>query len=101
MPKGGRSVKRSFLLKTLLVAALAMILMLPAAMIRDLVTERQARRNEGVSGIAEGWGKRQTVAGPYLAIPIRRASRRKRVQNSVVGVSLKKKQQSARERRRG
>src|SRR5438034_10147428 len=72
MPKGGRSVKRSFLLKTLLVAALAMILMLPVAMIRDLGAGRQARRNEAVSGIAEGWGKRQTVAGPYLAIPYER-----------------------------
>src|SRR5436190_2002269 len=49
-----------------------MILMLPVAMIRDLVAERQARRNEAVSGIAEGWGKRQTVAGPYLAIPYER-----------------------------
>ncbi len=65
-------MKRSFLLKTLLVAALATILMLPVAMIRDLVAERQARRNEAVSGIAEGWGKRQTVAGPYLAIPYER-----------------------------
>jgi len=68
----GRSVKRSFLLKTLLVAALAISLMLPVAMIRDLVAERQARRNEAVTGIAEGWGKRQTVAGPYLAIPYER-----------------------------
>jgi inner membrane protein len=65
-------VKRPFLLKTLLVAALAMILMLPVAMIRDLVAERQARRNEAVTGIAEGWGKRQTLAGPYLAIPYER-----------------------------
>src|SRR5438477_3373068 len=72
MPKGGRSVKRSFLLKTLLVAALATILMLPVAMIRDLVAERQARRNEAVTGIAEGWGKRQTVASPYLVIPYER-----------------------------
>jgi inner membrane protein len=65
-------VKRSFLLKTLLIAALAIILMLPVAMIRDLVAERQARRNEAVTGIAEGWGKRQTLAGPYLAIPYER-----------------------------
>ena len=41
-------------------------------MIRDLVAERQARRNEAVTGIAEGWGKRQTLAGPYLAIPYER-----------------------------
>jgi inner membrane protein len=38
-------------------------------MIQGLVAERQARRNEVVSGIAEGWGKRQTVAGPYLVVP--------------------------------
>jgi inner membrane protein len=65
-------MNRSLLLKTLLVAGLAIVLMLPVAMIRDLVAERQARRNEAVSGIAEGWGKRQTVAGPYLAIPYER-----------------------------
>jgi inner membrane protein len=41
-------------------------------MIRNLVGERQARRNEAVTGIAEGWGKRQTLAGPYLAIPYER-----------------------------
>lgn len=63
---------RALFLKTLLVAALAAVLMLPVAMIRDLVAERQARRNEAVTGIAEGWGKAQTVAGPYLAIPYER-----------------------------
>ena len=65
-------MNRSLLLKTLLVAGLAIVLMLPVAMIRDLVAERQARRNEAVIGIAEGWGKRQTIAGPYLAIPYER-----------------------------
>jgi inner membrane protein len=65
-------VNRSLLLKTVLVAGLAILLMLPVTMIRDLVAERQARRNEAVTGIAEGWGKRQTVAGPYRAIPYER-----------------------------
>lgn len=63
---------RPLLLKTLLVAALAVALMIPVAMIRDLVAERQARRNEAVAGIAEGWGKAQTLAGPYVAIPYER-----------------------------
>lgn len=65
-------MNRALVLKTLLVAALAVVLMLPVAMIRDLVAERQARRNVAVTGIAEGWGKAQTVAGPYLAIPYER-----------------------------
>jgi len=41
-------------------------------MIQSLVAERQARRNEAASGIAEGWGKRQTISCPYIAIPYER-----------------------------
>ncbi len=65
-------MNKSLLLKTLLVAGLVLVLMLPVAMIRDLVSERQARHNEALAGIAEGWGKRQVVAGPYVAIPYSR-----------------------------
>ena len=66
------AMNRPLLLKTLTVAALAVVLMLPVQMIRDLVAERQARSNEAIAGIAEGWGKRQVVAGPYLALPYER-----------------------------
>lgn len=65
-------MNRSLLLKTVLMGALALVLMIPVGMIRDLVAERQARRNEALDGIAEGWGKRQTVTSPYLAIPYER-----------------------------
>jgi inner membrane protein len=41
-------------------------------MVRDLVAERQARHNEAIGGIAEGWGKRQTLSGPYIALPYER-----------------------------
>jgi inner membrane protein len=65
-------MNRSLMLKTLVVAALALALFVPVQMIRDLVAERQARHNEAVAGIAEGWGKRQVVGGPYLALPYER-----------------------------
>jgi len=42
-------------------------------MIRDLIAERQARRNEAVAGIALGWGQRQMLAGPFLSIPYERS----------------------------
>lgn len=66
-------MNRALFLKTLVIGALALILMLPVSMIRDLIGERQARRNEAVEGIALGWGKRQTLAGPYLLVPYERA----------------------------
>jgi inner membrane protein len=58
--------------KTVVIGLLALALLIPVLMIQGLVSERQARRNEAVTGIAEGWGKRQTVSGPYLAIPYER-----------------------------
>jgi len=64
---------RAQLLKTLVIAGLAFALLVPVAMIRDLIGERQARRNEAVHGIAEGWGRRQALVGPYLAVPYERS----------------------------
>ncbi len=58
--------------KAALIGALVLLLMIPVGMIRGLVAERQARSNEAIAGIAEGWGKRQLLANPYLAIPYER-----------------------------
>ena len=58
--------------KAALIAALVVLLMIPVGMIRGLVAERQARSQEAIAGIAEGWGKRQTVTSPYLAVPYER-----------------------------
>jgi inner membrane protein len=64
---------RSHLLKTLVIGGLALALLVPVAMIRDLIGERQARRNDAVHGIAEGWGRRQALVGPFLAVPYERS----------------------------
>ena len=54
------------------IVGLAIALCVPVLMIQNLVAERQQRRDEAVNGIAEGWGKRQIVAGPYVAVPFER-----------------------------
>lgn len=64
---------RAQALKTLVIAGLALALLVPVAMIRDLIGERQARRNDAVHGIAEGWGRRQALVGPFLAVPYERS----------------------------
>jgi inner membrane protein len=65
-------MNRSLLLKIVIVAALGAALYVPILMIQGLVFERQMRRNEAVGGIAHGWGARQTISGPYLALPYER-----------------------------
>jgi inner membrane protein len=56
-------------IKIAVIGALALVLLLPVAMIQGLVAERQMRRAEAIAGIAEGWGRQQVLSGPYLAIP--------------------------------
>lgn len=58
--------------KPAVIALLALALFVPVTMIQGLIAERQARRDEAVAGIAHGWGGRQTLAGPYLAVPYER-----------------------------
>ena len=59
-------------IKLAVTAAIALALLIPVTMIRDLIGERQARRNEAVGGIALGWGQRQVIAGPFLSVPYER-----------------------------
>jgi len=75
MPDSGRNLPGMTLsatAKTIVIGLLALVLLVPVLMIQGLIFERQVRRNEAVTGIAEGWGKRQTVAGPYLSVPYER-----------------------------
>jgi inner membrane protein len=65
-------MKLAAAVKPAVIALLALVLFVPVTMIQGLIAERQARRNEAVAGIAEGWGGRQTLAGPYLAVPYER-----------------------------
>ena len=65
-------MSRALLLKSLLIAALSVVLMVPVGMIRELIAERQARRDQAVAEIALGWGGRQTLTGPYLLVPYER-----------------------------
>ena len=65
--------------KPAVIALLALALFVPVNMIRGLIAEREARRDEAVAGIAHGWGARQTLAGPYLAVPYERATGGRRV----------------------
>jgi inner membrane protein len=58
--------------KPAVIALLALALFVPVSMIQGLIAERQARRDEALAGIAQGWGMRQTLAGPYLMVPYER-----------------------------
>lgn len=65
-------MNREMLYKVIGMGVLALVLLVPVVMIRDLIAERQTRRNEAVGEIAAGWGRNQTLGGPVLVAQFRR-----------------------------
>ena len=56
-------------LKGVLIVALTLLLLIPAAFISDLVNERSDRREEVEAELSSKWASAQTVKGPVLVIP--------------------------------
>jgi len=55
--------------RLLLIGLLLLLLQVPAQMIRGVVQEREARRNEAAAGIRAAWGGHQQLLGPLLRVP--------------------------------
>lgn len=57
------------ILKMGLLFVLVLLLLIPLAMVRGVLRERMARRDEAVGHITSAWGAQQLIAGPALVIP--------------------------------
>lgn len=64
-------MRESASLRLVIVGILTLILLIPAAMVKGLISERQARRDSAVSEVSQKWGNAQTITGPVLTIPYR------------------------------
>ena len=58
------------LVKGLMVAVVALLVLIPVQMLRGLVEERAHSRQEAISSVARGWGGSQFVGGPIVVIPV-------------------------------
>ncbi len=56
-------------LKAAMVAVMVLLLMIPLAMIRGTIAERQAYRQQAVAAVADSHAGAQVLAGPVLVIP--------------------------------
>lgn len=64
-----QSILKSQTLRLVAIAGLALVLLIPIAMIGGLVSERRHRRAAAVQEVSSKWGNPQTVVGPALVIP--------------------------------
>ena len=62
-------LKESITIKLGSIGFLTLILLIPSALIQDLMVERQQRADEVMIEVAKKWSESQTVSGPVLVIP--------------------------------
>ncbi len=55
--------------KLAVIAFLALLLLIPAQMIKSLIFERQMRKDDVVQELTQKMGKQQTITGPILSVP--------------------------------
>jgi inner membrane protein len=52
-----------------IIVVLTLVLLIPATMIRELIREREQRRDTTIEEVTSVWGNEQTICGPVLTIP--------------------------------
>lgn len=62
-------LQQKLFFKIIFILFLILLLMIPNALIRDLIRERQGLEYQTQQDIASSWGPNQTIIGPVLSIP--------------------------------
>jgi inner membrane protein len=57
-------------LKAAILGGMAVALLVPLTLLSSLVAERVSQRDAAIKSVARGWGDRQWLAGPIIAIPV-------------------------------
>lgn len=65
-------VRYSATFRIVVVGILALLLLIPISMVRNLIYEREATKEEAISEISQKWGEQQTIAGPILSVPYKK-----------------------------
>ncbi len=64
-----KGFKYNVFLKVFVIVVIGMLLLIPAAMIKGLVTEREGRQQDAIWEVSGKWGGAQTLAGPIVTVP--------------------------------
>ena len=62
-------IRNSVITRLLVIAGLVMCLLIPVTMIKDVISEREMRREGVIKEVSSKWGGEQTIAGPILTVP--------------------------------
>src|SRR5688572_29305596 len=61
------------LIKGMLIGILILIMLIPSAVIQNLVKERAERQQEVIAEVSSKWAEPQTIVGPVLMLPYQKS----------------------------
>lgn len=64
-----KSMKNNLYFKIATIAVIAILLLIPTAMINSLIGERETTQNTAIQEVSSKWGGEQTISGPFISIP--------------------------------
>lgn len=64
-----KNLKTNIFFKLGAIFVLIIILLIPVALVKDLIRERENIQSNAIEEVSEKWGKGQTITGPYISIP--------------------------------
>jgi len=67
--------KSKLIIKGLIIGVLALLLLIPAEFVQNLIKEREARQKEAFTEVSSKWADRQNITGPVLVIPYTKATK--------------------------
>lgn len=71
-PEPGFFQRNRIFFKGIIIGVLMLFMLIPAALVTELVRERKMRQQEIAGEVSSKWAYAQTVAGPYIHIPYNR-----------------------------
>lgn len=64
--------KESISFKLIIISCLTLLLLIPSALVKNLINEREYRKEEVIEEITSKIGRDQTIEGPYIILPFKK-----------------------------
>ncbi|MES2809343.1 MAG: cell envelope integrity protein CreD [Bacteroidota bacterium] len=77
-------LKESVTVKFIFITIMILLLLIPSAMVGDLIRERESRNHEMEEDVSDKWSGAQLIQGPVLVIPYKRTVNGTDANNKVV-----------------
>ncbi|NOY51452.1 MAG: cell envelope integrity protein CreD [Chlorobi bacterium] len=78
-----KMLKNNIFFKIGIIAFIALLLLIPTGMIKNLIREREATQREAIREVSSKWAGEQTLSGPFVTIPYYKYVKRYSEKDSV------------------